>query len=600
MNCEDVSTELKALLDNELSPIQAWYVKAHLASCRPCTAEWSLLKQLDHVLESSDYIKDSEELSSYSDLTNNSVRIVRAGTLALALTVIACVFLALSISRFITGNDNAAIASSIETANTWHLVGWKQIGGVHIPWEIWGRRKPFLNEERVGNDITVDDGHLTRRYYAPAPSQHRPYGLEIVINDSISSSANWLSVEPTVQSMVDGWDWSRGGGIFSHTPFHRTISEEIYRQQAPWGITDGVNCNQLFTIDRFTKLPVRYQLHYDSRTMQWDTEFLSCKYNVPLPNSLSDNTFGARYRTVDLRNPGTSSVTVEPKLMGVDSKGNILLRYKASLGGNLILPSSLFSGEISEPDDASDLPFAVNGSHKFVYLYSSLYKNWSPDDHGFVYELCSPLVPSQSSTILPRTFRFDLDVSPTVAIETTDQVYPEYNNSLHVIGRNFNRTTTNETLFTKLLSETIQLPTKPTVKSILSILPQSDHWEFQRQQLDIQVDEQRAFYYKVASPVTVLREFKKAHEQQELTSIYWERQIIELCRKSGDKDGEHNALRVLASYYQDVNDRAKMHQTLFDAVVAAKRSGETLPAKQDEYTLRTGIFPWDSTYRGPS
>src|SRR5205823_11620317 len=52
----------------------------------------------------------------------------------------------------------ARVKAAVQRATTWHLKGWRDNRGKRIPWEIWGRRRPFFFREESGEKVVVDDG----------------------------------------------------------------------------------------------------------------------------------------------------------------------------------------------------------------------------------------------------------------------------------------------------------------------------------------------------------------------------------------------------------------------------------------------------------
>ena len=80
-------------------------------------------------------------------------------------------------SRRAAQNPGAAIAAALGRVNTWHFSGWKLIDGKQVPWEVWGRRAPWLYYERVGDTMTWSDGKQRLRVFAPNPALNRPSGL---------------------------------------------------------------------------------------------------------------------------------------------------------------------------------------------------------------------------------------------------------------------------------------------------------------------------------------------------------------------------------------------------------------------------------------
>src|SRR5207249_7141590 len=63
----------------------------------------------------------------------------------------------------------AQVQAALQQVNTWHLQGWKQLDGAQVPWEVWRRQTPYFYYDRIGGDITMDDGKQRLRLFRADP-----------------------------------------------------------------------------------------------------------------------------------------------------------------------------------------------------------------------------------------------------------------------------------------------------------------------------------------------------------------------------------------------------------------------------------------------
>jgi hypothetical protein len=309
MRCERARAEIKAWQDGELGPVSAWRLRRHLRRCPACAAEAASLRRLDALLRATDLFEPETAAVPESGRPRGRLPVRPAPRIAFAaLAVAAAVLVAVVLPSSLPRRSLAAeVGRALERANTWHLSGWKRIGGERVPWEVWGRRRPFLFYEKVGGDITFDDGRERLRIFAPDAKLGRPSGL-VVRTRAVPDP--WGGVSLSYRTMIDQWDWKQPrtphGQV--HGPVRETADEAVFRQPAHAGVSlPGVNVNQMYTVDKRTRLPLRYRLRYNRGTSEWFTESLEARYHLALPAEVTAPPSPAGYSVVDVRVPAAAS-----------------------------------------------------------------------------------------------------------------------------------------------------------------------------------------------------------------------------------------------------------------------------------------------------
>ena len=661
MHCDTVRAALLGYLNDETGSVRAWAIRRHLAACAGCAQELAAQRRFTATLRRADLVPP---LSAPVAVPARRVPLRRAFAATGAVLLVLGLFLLPTLyqSRRNAQNPGAAVAAALARVNTWHFSGWKLIDGRQVPWEVWGRRSPWLYYERVGDTTTWSDGKQRLRVFAPDPALRRPHGLVVkTIPDQVSGDLGFLG-DPAYQSFVNDQrartDSTRFGD-WSTKLYAQTPSLARFRSQdAASGPILGVNVNRLYTVSKRDWLPTTYQRHFDSRAFARDTEYLGVRYDVDLPDSVVNPPTPNGYSVVDFTQPaiqmaktgdhisGSHGFQVQAEPVGMDEEGNVLIVVRGWLGGNRLTPDSAFSLDVS--------PFGSPAAgqrqnRNFKYVYGS-HASAPPSEE--VYLTYTPLEPSEVVGSLPDTFHQTLWASPQVLVRSSDRLDED--------GRT-QPVTQSESLVTETFRWALPLPSKP-VPSLLALVPANQRRNFQAlgqlpgetqqrlpaQAFECNLAEQRRAYYFVgddysyialeqAAPqlartgaltpegmlnpavdgldkVEAVRKhhpevFKKAEQEFRAHSVYWQQRKLELLPTGGATAGERFVLRqrrivelqLLAICYQKAGDPAGRVRALRELL----RESRAQPAfagfrRQAEYSLYTGKFPGDLDYKGPS
>ncbi len=655
MSCNTIRPYLLDFANHETSVLRSWTIRRHLAACPKCATELTALQEFQTTLRRADLVPPE---TATPPLRLPAPR-RRAYAAASAAALIGSLFLypALHPSRPNVQNPGAAIAAALGRVNTWHFIGWKQINGKRVPWEIWGRRKPFLYYERVGDTVTWDDGTLHLRVFPPSPALNRPVGLVIKNAAATPETADAdFEADPAYQCLVSD----------SQTPvnfssdirlYAQTSSAAKYRYQNYRGMS-GINENKLYTISKRDWLPIAYQLHFENPKISRDTEYLKVHYGDDLPDEVVSAPAPAGYAVLDFTQPAKEAVNpvthiaeshgfqVQVEPAGIDKEGNVLIVVRGWLGGNRLLQTTTFTLDAS-PFDKS--PTAKRGAQTLQYLYAS---NISVPPGDSLYLPYMPLVVPRA---LPDTLALDLTASPQVRGQSSDMI--EGNGQLVPM-------TTTESLFTANFHWDLPLPAKPAT-TLLALVPpdQRQYLEaagqirpqvqqhFPERSFEFALAQQRRIYYYMGygyyytalcrvspslaktgvltlegtlsqtgtmldrekvdavqktHPEIAEQEKRKFREQ----AVYWQKQVILLRPPAGSTHEAREGflamhlddIQTLAICYQNAGDTANCNKTLRQLI----REYQPLPQhggllrRQAEFALRTGQFPGDADYKGPT
>ncbi len=627
MTCDSVRPELKAFLDTELAPVAAWRVRRHLQQCASCATELEALRRFHDRLRAADVVPGDDHVRSPLVPRRSAPAWKLAGG-ALATAALVAVLLILPTWQESPRGMDAAVGAALARANTWHFSGWKEIGGRRVPWDVWGRRRPFLFYEKVGEDITFDDGTQRLRVFPADPTLNRPQGLVI---RTATQKDGFNGFGPSVEDMASLWDWRQGAGGFAPTPYRRTVSTVDFRLQYPAGVGYGVNANQLYTINRFTWLPTRYQLQFSTDKFHRDVENLQASYDVDLPDAVVTPPAPTGYGRVDFAGSDSLGLNVQATPVDVDRAGNVLVRVRGRLGDVPVMPGSTFTLSASA---ANSQPFGLYGGEVVRYLPMDALGYQFTAPNGDVLLWLARLEPGIGASDLPTSLRLTVSVSVNVRDQATDFVGLQ--------DQLYSRSQT-ETLLTKDFSWALPLPSRPTVGDIQASPDWHFPWGYSRWPLEYYLDQARADEYYldsygyqadvfrqvapglirqgVLNPdgtpntshmsnyswlTTIYREYAKdfaaAKQRKRARAVYWlQREIATLPTTAQGTQWRLVTMQQLAKYQQVAGQRAQSRQTLRRLIRALKKlPGTNGVRRQAEYALRTGIFPGDAGYKGPS
>jgi hypothetical protein len=233
------------------------------------------------------------------------------------------------------------VRQALEEVHTWHLRGWKLQNGKPIPWEVWGRRSPFLYREQVGPDLVLDDGRQRTSLFAPLTRLGwKPTPGIVLKTPSMTESEN---VRWSYQQMVTMWRTDL-------KPFAETPEGMVFNFPESGvfiGGDRGSMTDLLYTVDRSTCLPVHYEARLGRGDAKQTIAMLTADYNAPIPDRLIDPPSApAGYQTYDTTQPAApqrlenavtvQGITVQAMPLLMDEQGNVLLRIKGWLGNRLI------------------------------------------------------------------------------------------------------------------------------------------------------------------------------------------------------------------------------------------------------------------------
>jgi hypothetical protein len=640
MHCNSVRDTLLDFLNGETTSFRAWMIRRHLAACADCAAELASVQRFQESLRRADVVPP-EPVPAFVSTRRAPLR--RTLAAALAAVLIGGLFLlpSLNQSRRNTQNPGAAIAAALGRVNTWHFVGWKQIDGKQVPWEVWGSRKPWLYYERVGDTITWDDGKRCLRLFAPNPALKRPQGLLIKASaDQVDYNFSFLN-DPAYQILV-----SDGRSPFNFSSdirlYAQTSTVAKYRFQNYRGMS-GINENKLYTVSKRDWLPTTYQLHFENPKIARDTEYLQVHYGDELPDAVVNPPTANDYSVIDFTQTATEAAAssgshiaeshgfqVQAEPVGMDKEGNVLIAVRGWLGGNRLLKDTTFTLNVSpfQPE----LFTAKRGTQAIKYLSASD-SSVAPGDSLYL-----PFMPLDVIQALPDTLAFALSASPEVRVRDSDQI--DVNGGIHPM-------TTTESLFTANFHWTLPLPrmATATLSAVLPSVTSSDFRlpsEYDRAQMRVSYYLNGSDYFYTALwqaapslartgvinpngtlspnlPAWVMVEavrkahpqiFQKAKQEFRERAVYWQKRKLALLPTGGSthEERENNLVRhlndvqLLAVCYQEAGDTANCNKTLRQLIRECQPLPEQggLLRRQAEFALRTGQFPGDADYKGPS
>ena len=632
MSCDTTRDALLDYLNGETGPLRTWVLRRHLASCPGCAEELAALRRFEATLRRADIVPP-EVVSVPAPRRRLPLRSALAAAVAVLLVVALLVLPVLDQSRRAAQNPGAAIAAALGRVNTWHFSGWKLIDGQKVPWDVWGRRSPWLYYERVGDMTTWTDGKVRVRVFAPNPALKRPHGLVIKTTEDQAYFDLGFLEDPAYQTLVNSRQAGTDFGDGVTKLYAQTLAVARFRRQEPSGVSSGVNANKLYTISKRDWLPTTYQLHFDSRTFARDTEYLGVRYNVDLPDTILPPSSPSGYSIVDFtpsaKQEGGFRVSAEPA--GLDTAGNVVIVAHGWLGKDPLTPGSTFSLNVQPYNGRFS---GERRSRTIKYLYAT---NFSLPPGRDISMPFAPLEPSEAAAGPPDTFLLSLSASPEIQVRSSDTIYSD--GSTHPVTRT-------EGLISERFQWRMPLP-KPGALAARFSFP-----------LPYALAEQRRAYYflgydyrytalkqvaprlvqagamnpdgtvgivnadgsvrvnmKSADAVEAVTKrhpaiFKAAEREFRARAILWQQRKLELLPTGGTTHQvrSQNSLKhasdveLLAICYDRAGDKTGRDRTLRRLI----RECQSLPQRggllrrQAEWSLRTGQFPGDVGYKGPS
>lgn len=630
MRCDTVRAALLDYSNAETGTVRAWAIRRHLAACADCAQELAALRQFTATLRRADLVPPESAPARVPARRMPLRRVFLAATFAL---LIGGLFLLPTLyqSRRAARNPGAAVAAALARVNTWHFAGWKLIDGQQVPWEVWGRRSPWLYYERMGDTTTWSDGKQRLRVFAPNPALKRPHGLVVKTSaDQVNGDLGFLE-DPAYQTLVNsrqaGADFGDG---YTHL-YRQTAGTAWFRRQEPFGVSSGVNANKLYVISKRDWLPTTYQLHFDSRTFARDTEYLGVRYDVDLPDAILSPPPADGYSVVDFTPSAKRAdgfrVVAEPG--GMDAAGNVVIVARGWLGEDRLTPGSTFSLNV-QPYNGAFSGKRLGQAIKYLYATNSSLPPSADIQMPF-----APLEPLKINT-LPDTFLLAMSAAPEIQVRSSDLIYSD--GSTQPVTRT-------ESLISERFQWRMPLP-KPDAR-VQSSLPSAYDLAEQRRAYYFLGYDYRYTALKQVAPQLVQEgamnpngtvgmvsangsirvnmklvnavddtarrhpaAFKAAERQFRARAVFWQQRKLELMPAGGmtHQERDKNLLKhafdidLLADCYRKAGDKASQDRTLRQLIrecqAMPQRGG--LIRRQAEWSLRTGQFSEDAGYKGPS
>ena len=635
MHCEAARAHLLDYLNDETGSVRAWAIRRHLAACASCAQELDAQRRFTATLRRADLVPPETTSVAFA-ARRMPLRRAFAATGAVLLVLGLFLLPTLYQGRRNAQNPGAAIAAALARVNTWHFAGWKLIDGRQVPWEVWGRRSPWLYYERVGDTTTWSDGKQRLRVFGPDTALNRPHGLIIKTSaDQASGDLGFLG-DPAYQSLVNSQRARADFGDGATKLYAQDFTSARFRRQDSVGATSGVNTNKLYTISKRDWLPTGYQRHFDSRMFARDTEYLGVRYDVDLPDAILSPPSADGYSAVDLtpsaKHADGFKVDVQP--VGMDAAGNVVLVARSWLGEDRLTPGSALSLDV-QPYNGS-----VSGERRgrtIKYLYAT---DSSLPPGRDIYMPFTPLEPSQVAHALPDAVSLSMNAAPQIQVRSSDEL--DENGGARPVTRT--ESLIDQPFHWRLLLKPIRSlnAATPAGSSPQFRLPsERDLCEQRRAYYFLSYNFQGAFYQK-ALPKDLLRKFRnpdgsldymranatlpprqldalqrghaaeyKATEQDfRRRAVYWQERKLELLPQGGATHGERDRnlwqhaydVELLAACYRKAGNKAGQDRTLRALI----QECQTLPQRggllrrQAEWSLRTGQFSEDVGYKGPS
>jgi len=428
--------DLKACLDGEMSPLRRLRVRRHLQACAACTEAAQAITLLGtearrwraaqapppalrhRILPRLEFAREEPRRPCRGEKRQTALR--WAGVLLVTATLVLWLTLA---PQGRHGRIMAAtVRQALEDVNTWHLQGWKLVGGKRVPWEVWGRRSPFFYREQLGGQVITDDGAERTQVFPPDPAIGRPMGLVVK-----------TSSRPGDEDENTGWNFTKmfAARPDNMKPWQETRDQVVFNfndagMQGPGTVTDN-----LYIVDKQTALPVQIEVRRgnDKSSGRLTSESLAAEYDVPLPDLGAVPQWPSSYPVFDATNsiPASSlprenavssnGITVQMTPLGEDSEGNILVNVHAWLGGVLLGTRSPLYAHVDVPKNLSGAAAAPPAAHDDLgrdYIEVELPDVTPGQKEGDRLMVLSPLEPLPSQAERPRRLTLTVHVAPAV------------------------------------------------------------------------------------------------------------------------------------------------------------------------------------------
>ncbi|HLK59861.1 MAG TPA: hypothetical protein VKU00_25085, partial [Chthonomonadaceae bacterium] len=340
-------------------------VRWHLLGCASCRREWQRLQKLlllarnlpAPALPSALKARVLAEIAAdpLPLPTTKGPYLMRTSMLVSAVTIcLVAVFLIWPHTHGRVNLAEADVKQALQSVNTWHLSGWKMKNGEQVPWEIWGRRKPFFYRESFGGEEIWDDGTTRMQLLPAAPKRMQGPSIALCIPSRMGpESIGWNFLPGPINS------WNRWA-LPAQDAKERTYSVA----QSDISLAKPLRQTDLLTFSNDSVLPIRYEQmtrQYLKATpgpepdpaapqesnleKQWVSVHLDAQYDMPLPPEVERPLQSpAGYPILDATGPVTDpditrecaltqhGFTVQALPVQMDRNGNVALVVSAWLG----------------------------------------------------------------------------------------------------------------------------------------------------------------------------------------------------------------------------------------------------------------------------
>ena len=255
---------------------------------------------------------------------------------------------------FVARSYAAEMRQAIAHARTWHFTGWRLVDGKRVPWEVWGRRSPFLYRETIGDEIVYDDG--TRRIHVLPPDtlNGRDRGTYLVtaseqLKRTAPQGAGFLAgvgaENLDFRSFVPATD--NAGVLRTEATTYISMPEESIREQTRLDISATTFLPIHYTvthdpISATTFLPIPHLVTHDpdhriaELKPTYDTPFPRTLADVPVPPegyAVADATTSSDLVPSSDAACTRNGLTLQASVIGQDAEGNIHVRFSGWIGG---------------------------------------------------------------------------------------------------------------------------------------------------------------------------------------------------------------------------------------------------------------------------
>lgn len=475
----------------------------------------------------------------------------------------------------------AEVGAALQQVNTWHLSGWKRIGGKQVRWEVWGRRRPFFYREQIGEQVIWDDGRERVQVFPADPATER--AATLVLRTASRPGEN----ENTGLAWMDAYrNWQKDARPWKETPSEVVFLAHDFGMEGPDTVTD-----HLHTIDKQTALPVQIEVRRGraNDSARLTAEWLQARYDQPLPAAVAgppqQNLPGAAIVDASAFPAGitpqettarANGVTVAVTPLAVDESGSVLVRVRGWLGDTPLRsfvftetapaapPPLLWVVEAvrSRGVPAVDAPACHDENDRAYVAVSTDLTRAAPETAPGTLMLLAPLEPLPNGAPAPRRLTLTLFAAPTVMVRRSGSRFPM-----------------SQSVMRETMSVTVALPeASPEQLDIEKYLrPDWRHYFRYVGAPSLAADTalSRANFYldyhgfegRDASQKKTSRSYAKA-----VASARWQERALALAAPNNGNSAQFIRLRLANIYASFLRDNAQATRVYREVITAAQRN----------------------------